>query len=190
MIGRNARTVLWCLAGIGASIGLVAASVPLYTLFCRVTGFGGTPGIADGPSARQGEQMMTVRFDASLAKGMPWAFRPVFTSMPLTLGETGLGVFRAENRGSRAVTGIATFNVTPAKAAPYVDKIACFCFDRQTLGPGEGMDMPVSFFIDPRIAEDPDTRDVKTVTLSYTFFETPQSGRDAHSRAVAKEGTP
>jgi cytochrome c oxidase assembly protein subunit 11 len=164
------RTVVATLAALAVMIGLVAASVPLYSLFCRVTGAGGTPRLAAGPAASVGRQTVVVRFDSDVMKDMPWRFRPAQTSMTVHLGETSLAIFTAENLSSQAITGTAVFNVTPAKAGAYVDKIQCFCFSDQSLKPGEKADLPVSFFIDPAIATDPDTTDVHTITLSYTFF--------------------
>lgn len=164
------RTVTVLMLALAVMFGLVAASVPLYSLFCRVTGYAGTPRIADGQAAHPMGQTIVIRFDASVMKGMPWRFAPERTSMTVHLGETALAVFTAENLADQPITGTATFNVTPAKAAPYVNKIQCFCFSEQSLAAGETAEMPVSFYIDPQIATDPNTDDVKTITLSYTFF--------------------
>jgi cytochrome c oxidase assembly protein subunit 11 len=169
------RTVLASLLALAAMVGLVAASVPLYSLFCKVTGAGGTPrqvteaALAATPAEGR---TVVVRFDAAVMKDMPWRFRPLQTSMTVHLGETNLALFSAENLSDQPITGTAAFNVTPDKAGAYVDKIQCFCFSEQHLAPGETAELPVSFYIDPAIASDPDTNDVHTITLSYTFFKT------------------
>lgn len=171
------RTVLVSVAALAAMTGLVAASVPLYSLFCKVTGAGGTPRVAaGGPVAKTGG-LIEIRFDGAVMKDMPWRFQPRQTSMRVHLGETSLAVFTAENLSPDEITGTAAFNVTPAKAGPYVDKVQCFCFSEQRLRAGETAEMPVSFYIDPAIATDPETSDVHTITLSYTFFKArPQPG--------------
>lgn len=171
MSGKT-RTVTVLIVALVVMIGLVAASVPLYSLFCRVTGYAGTPRIADGRAAHTMSRTMVIRFDAGVMKGMPWKFAPTQTSMTVHLGETNLATFTAENPSPEPIIGTATFNVTPAKAAIYVDKIQCFCFSEQSLGPGEKAELPVSFYIDPAIATDPNTDDIRTITLSYTFFRT------------------
>ncbi|HLN23116.1 MAG TPA: cytochrome c oxidase assembly protein [Patescibacteria group bacterium] len=165
------RTVLFSVGAIAVMVALVVASVPLYSLFCRVTGYAGTPRIASGDSPVTSDRMVTVRFDASVMHGMPWRFTPDQTSLQVRLGETQLASFTAENTSDQPITGTAAFNVTPAKAGRYVDKIACFCFSAQRLAAGQKVEMPVSFYIDPKIADDPDTNDVSTITLSYTFFK-------------------
>jgi cytochrome c oxidase assembly protein subunit 11 len=170
----KARTVAWTIGALAVMVGLVAASVPLYSLFCKVTGAGGTPRVATGPAAKTVGQTMVIRFDGAVMKDMPWQFRPLQTKMTVHLGETSLALFSAENMAKEAVTGTAVFNVTPAKAGPYVDKIECFCFSEQRLEPGEKAEFPVSFYIDPAIANDPETNDVHTITLSYTFFKARQ----------------
>jgi cytochrome c oxidase assembly protein subunit 11 len=170
----KARTLALSIAVLAAMVGLVAASVPLYALFCKVTGAGGAPRVAEGPSATITRQTVEVRFDGSVMKDMPWRFHPVQTSMTVHLGETNLAIFTAENLAAEAVTGTALFNVMPAKAGPYVDKIQCFCFSEQRLAAGEKAEFPVSFYIDPAIASDPETSDVHTITLSYSFFKARQ----------------
>jgi cytochrome c oxidase assembly protein subunit 11 len=167
-------------------LGLTAAAVPLYRLFCQATGYGGTTQRAEAAPEAQSEQMITVRFNADVARDLPWSFAPVERAVRVRLGEQHLAFFRAHNGGSRTIVGSATFNVTPFKAGPYFDKIACFCFTEQTLRAGETVDMPVSFYVDPAILDDPETRDVRAITLSYTFFAlddgTPESeGRDRPS---------
>ena len=181
------RTVLFSLGAVLAMAGLVAASVPLYSLFCRVTGYGGAPRIVSAPSAVASQAVMTVRFDASVMHDMPWRFSPNQTQAQVRLGETQLASFSAENLSDKAITGTATFNVTPLKAAPYVDKIACFCFSAQRLEPGQRVDMPVSFYIDPAIADNPDTNDVHVITLSYTFFKARNQAAGA-TKPAGREG--
>lgn len=159
-------------------IGAAYASVPLYDLFCRVTGYGGTTQVADiAPGAVNGEaaRMITVRFDASLNRQLPWAFEAPDSVVELPIGESGLAFYSAKNLTDRQITGTATYNVSPDKAGYYFSKIDCFCFTEQVLEPGQSVDMPVSFFVDPEILTDPEMDDVKTITLSYTFFEAPNT---------------
>ncbi len=170
MARRDAATVLALLLVIAAMGGLVAASVPLYQLFCRVTGYGGTTQVqAAAPGAVT--RTVTVRFDASTAKGLDWRFRPAQREVTLRLGEDALAFYTATNASDHPITGTATFNVTPAKAGQYFNKIECFCFTEQRLEPGQTVEMPVTFFVDPALAEDENTAEVTTITLSYTFFE-------------------
>ncbi|HUF88290.1 MAG TPA: cytochrome c oxidase assembly protein [Thermohalobaculum sp.] len=152
--------------------GMAWAAVPLYDLFCRVTGFGGTTQVAAAGADRVFERMVTVRFDASLVRGMPWSFAPVQTSMKVRIGETALAFYEAHNPTDRPVAGSATYNVAPFSAGGYFTKIDCFCFTEQVLGPGERVRMPVTFYIDPAMVEDAEAKGVNTITLSYTFFET------------------
>lgn len=154
-------------------ICLAYASVPLYSLFCRVTGFGGTPQkvIVAPPTSAILKREITVTFNADIDPNLPWAFKPLQKNVTVHVGENKLIFFRAKNEGSEPITGIATFNVTPEKAGSYFDKIQCFCFENQTLKPGEEVTMPVSFFIDPSIADDKNLDDLQDITLSYTFFK-------------------
>ncbi len=151
-------------------VGLSFASVPLYRMFCAATGYGGTPQIrgAAGPGATTGT--MLVRFNATTSPGLPWQFKPGEGSVTVKLGEDRMAFYVGRNLGERAVTGVAIYNVTPEKVGHYFHKTQCFCFDEQTLTPGQEMQFPLSFWVDPAIAGDPDTRDVKEITLSYTFF--------------------
>ena len=168
---RNAGTAV--ILG-GVVVGMVAmayAAVPLYRLFCQVTGFGGTTQIAAVAPGATGDRLVTVRFNADTMGGLPWQFRPTQRELIVRVGEEALAFYRAENSTDRTIAGNATFNVTPHKAGPYFDKIDCFCFERQVLTPGESTQMAVSFFIDPAILEDRNLDDVKSITLSYTFFE-------------------
>lgn len=177
----NARTALMAGGIVVGMLALAFASVPLYRLFCQITGFGGTPLVADAAPGTRGERIVTVRFDANVMGGpnpLPWRFegpRPV----QVQVGEDRLIHYRATNRGAVEATGTATFNVTPLKAAPYFHKIACFCFTDQALAPGESMDMPVSFYVDPAIEKDVNLRDVTTITLSYTLHRAAPKTADA-----------
>lgn len=169
---RANRRVAVVMAGVALGmVGLAFASVPLYRLFCQVTGYGGTTQRAAATPAEIGTRIVTVRFDANVAgRDLGWEFRPAQAEITTRVGEVHLAFYRAVNTGTAPSVGIATFNVTPHKAGPYFQKIACFCFAEQELKPGESIDMPVSFFVDPAIARDPNLKDVTTITLSYTFF--------------------
>ena len=151
--------------------GLAWASVPFYDWFCRVTGFGGTPGISETADTDILDQTITVRFDASLDSKMPWEFKPVEREMTLRIGETGLAFYEAYNPSGRPVAGSASYNVTPYQAGGFFSKIQCFCFEEQVLEPGERVMMPVTFYVDPEIVADRDAKYVHTITLSYTFYE-------------------
>lgn len=151
-------------------VALTAASVPLYRLFCQVTGYGGTTQRAEAAPGAAATRSVTVLFNADVAPTLPWRFRPAQRSIEVLLGEQHLAFYEAENRGSEPVVGTATFNVTPHKAGVYFQKLACFCFEQQTLEPGQRVELPVSFFVDPALLEDPATREVGQITLSYTFF--------------------
>jgi cytochrome c oxidase assembly protein subunit 11 len=169
---RNLTTAVTLFAVAGGMVGLAFASVPLYRLFCQVTGFGGTPGIeaAAPAAATAGAPKVVVRFDANVNGGLPWRFRPAQREMTVAVGEEALAFYTARNESEEAVTGTATFNVTPFKAGPYFNKVQCFCFTEQRLEPGEEVSMAVSFFVDPEILKDTNTTEVRTITLSYTFF--------------------
>ncbi|MEO9896351.1 MAG: cytochrome c oxidase assembly protein [Paracoccaceae bacterium] len=151
--------------------GLAWASVPFYDWFCRVTGFGGTPGISETADTDILDQTITVRFDASLDSKMPWEFKPVEREMTLRIGETGLAFYEAYNPSGRPVAGSASYNVAPYAAGGFFSKIQCFCFEEQVLQPGERVMMPVTFYVDPEIVTDRDAKYVHTITLSYTFYE-------------------
>ncbi len=168
----NHNVVGLMLAGLVVSmLGLSYAAVPLYKIFCQVTGYAGTTQRAKAAPATASKKTILVRFDANVSRDLDWQFKPVQRSITLKIGEEKLAFYKAINTSNKPITGTATFNVTPAIAGSYFNKIACFCFTEQTLQPGESVDMPVSFFIDPDILTDPDTIDVKEITLSYTFFE-------------------
>jgi cytochrome c oxidase assembly protein subunit 11 len=186
MDGRR-RTLLLSLGLVAVMLGIVAGSVPLYRLFCQVTGYGGTPRVAAGDSATTDSQLMTVRFDTNVMPGMPWRFEAKSGPMAVRLGETNLAIFTAENNSDEAIVGTAVFNVTPLKAASYVDKIQCFCFTQQRLGPHEKAELPVSFYIDPAILKDHDTFDVRTITLSYSFYKSRNQTTGAPDASVGAE---
>jgi cytochrome c oxidase assembly protein subunit 11 len=167
---RNLRVAALCAVVGFAMVGLAFASVPLYRLFCQVTGFGGTTQRAERPSTETLDRRIAIRFDANVGPGLSWDFQPVVPTMEVRIGENALAFYRATNRSDRAVVGTATFNVTPDQVGAYFNKIACFCFTEQRLEPGQSVEMPVSFFIDPAIVKDLDGRHVRNITLSYTFF--------------------
>ncbi len=169
-------------------IGAAYAAVPLYNLFCRVTGYGGTTNVAETATDVVLDRVMTVRFDANVAPGLAWKFTPVQIAQQLKVGETGKALYRAENLSDHVLVGSATYNVTPQKAGVYFSKIQCFCFTEQVLAPGEAVDMPVVYFIDPQIADDPNLDDVKTITLSYTFFEKRNPSAQARQRVSELSG--
>jgi cytochrome c oxidase assembly protein subunit 11 len=179
MKARNKRVLMSCVVVVCGMVGLAYASVPLYELFCQVTGFGGTPQVAKDAPVDVSEKTIKVRFNADVNSALPWQFKPEQREITVRLGEDNLAYYMAENMSVKPITGQATYNVTPLKAGQYFSKIACFCFDEQTLEPGQRVDMPVSFYVDPQIAEDLNTQDVKTITLSYTFFKSESSTVEA-----------
>lgn len=162
--------VLLILAGM---TGLTAYSSTLYEMFCRVTGYGGTTRQADALPEQVGERVVTVRFDANVAPGLKWRFKPMQVSEKVHVGENGLAFYEAVNTGDVPIVGTATYSVTPHKAGIYFNKLQCFCFTEQVLQPGESIEMPVSYFVDPAIVDDRNLDDVTTITLSYTFFPAP-----------------
>lgn len=172
---RRNRVIGLSAAGVIAGmVGLAFASVPLYRMFCQVTGYNGTVqvggGAAPGAPAGAAAKLLTIRFNANTHPGLPWRFGPDQPSMPLRVGEEGMAYYFAQNLSAVPVTGVATYNVTPEVAGKYFHKTACFCFDEQTLEGGQKVDMPIAFWVDPKIAEDPNTREIRTITISYTFF--------------------
>ncbi len=168
---RKTVTVLALVGVIGVMGTLTAFAVPLYQMFCRVTGYGGTTQVAAAPAATIVDRAITVRFNADVNPALPWRFRPARDEIRVKLGEAATAVYTARSFADVPVTGSATFNVTPAKAGLYFNKTECFCFTRQTLAPGASAEMAVSFFIDPEMAKDRNLDDVTTITLSYTFFK-------------------
>ena len=167
---KNKRVGLICGGIVAGMIGLAYASVPLYDVFCKVTGFGGTTQRAEIAPGKQSDRTITVRFNADISDSLNWRFKSVSREITVKLGEEKLAFFEATNMGAKASMGTAIFNVTPQKVGGYFSKVQCFCFEEQVLQPGQTMDFPVSFFIDPEIVDERNLDDVKTVTLSYTFF--------------------
>ena len=151
-------------------VGLAYASVPLYSMFCKATGFGGTTQRADGAPETATDKFITIRFDANTAGSLGWNFHPAQSVMKVKIGEQNMAHYSATNTTGKVLTGSAIFNVTPSEAGAYFNKIQCFCFTEQTLKPGESADLPVDFFVDPAILDDPDSKSISEITLSYTFF--------------------
>ncbi len=171
---RNLRTGAFAFAGALAMLGLGYASVPLYRLFCQVTGFGGTTmNATESDAARAAAaatgQTISIRFDATTAMGMPWSFHPSQVTDTVTIGQRDIATYVARNNSDKPITGTATFNVEPEQAGKYFNKIQCFCFTEQTLAPGQEVTMPVLYFVDPAMLEDPNMKGVEQITLSYTF---------------------
>ncbi len=165
------RTVVQTVSLVLVMGALAWASVPFYDWFCRVTGFGGATGVAEKGSDEILDREITVRFDAGTEAGMPWTFKPVERTMKVRIGETALAFYEASNPTNRPVAGSASYNVAPYSAGGFFNKIQCFCFEEQVLAPGESVQMPVTFFVDPEIVQDRDGQYVHTITLSYTFYE-------------------
>jgi len=175
---KNRRTALWMALLVAAMVGLAFASPPIYRTFCSLTGFGGTPLRAEkAPGAVAGQ--VSVRFDANIHPGLPWRFEAKQTTVDVKPGAQTKIFYRAQNLSARDWTGQAAYNVSPDQVGKYFKKIACFCFTEQTLKAGQSVDMPVVFFVDPKIKQDPDTKDIDQITLSYTFYpvETGPTGR-------------
>ena len=191
---RQRRRNWYVFAGLAVLVlgmnGLAYATVPAYRAFCQKFGFAGIPLVGEtAPEADEvlADRQITIRFNSDIEPALDWRFKPVQRSITLQVGETGLAFFEASNRHDEAVTGTATFNVTPLKAAPYFVKIECFCFTEQTLEPGETAQMPVTFFVDPDIALDKNLDDVGTITLSYTFFRDQDADAQRKSARLANE---
>lgn len=183
---RNRRVGLMVATGAAAMLGLAFASVPLYELFCRVTGFGGTTQVATSAPDRVLERTMRVRFDASMDANLPWKFEPLQREVTVRLGEEKLVFYRATNVSQRPIVGTSTYNVLPDIAGQWFNKIQCFCFTEQLLMPGQSIEMPVVFFVDPDMAKERRYDGVSTITLSYTFFEArTDKARDILSRLPA-----
>jgi cytochrome c oxidase assembly protein subunit 11 len=173
----TAFSVIFIIIGM---IGLSYAAVPLYDLFCKTTGFGGTP-VAKKDNinnANINSIDIKVQFNSDVAGGLEWNFLPVERQKIVKTGSNTLAFYKAKNISDKEITGVASFNVTPLKVGKYFSKIECFCFEEQTLRAGEEVEMPVSFYIDPEIANDPNTQEVKTITLSYTFFNVDENKKN------------
>jgi cytochrome c oxidase assembly protein subunit 11 len=170
-LGRRARRTALACAGIAAGmVGLAYASVPLYDLFCKVTGFDGTPLVRSLPSSEVLDRRIAVRFDANVAPGLAWRFAPETPEVRVKVGETTTVLYKVTNEGTAAATGIATFNVQPDLAGGYFAKIQCFCFTEQTLMPGETVESAVVFYVDPGLVQDANVNELNSITLSYTYF--------------------
>ena len=170
-VNGKQRTLFHTIGLVVVMGGLAWASVPFYDWFCRVTGFSGVTAVASGDSEIILDKTIKIRFDASLERDMPWDFKPVQREMTLRIGETGLAFYEAYNPTDRPVAGSASYNVAPFDAGGFFAKIDCFCFEEQVLQPGERVQMPVTFYVDPAIVEDRDAKYAKSITLSYTFYE-------------------
>lgn len=187
---RNRYVFVGLVAMVVAMNGFAYATVPAYRAFCQKFGFAGTPLVeASGPESEEilTDRPITVRFNSDIEPSLDWRFKPVQRSIDLHVGETGLAFFEAENNQGEPVTGTATFNVTPLKAAPYFVKVQCFCFTEQTLAAGESVQMPVTFFVDPAIVEDRNLDDVTAITLSYTFFRDQDADAQRKAAVVATQ---
>jgi len=180
----NRRTALGLVALVAVMVGLSFAAVPLYRIFCAKTGWAGTPQRAAAAPETVAPDMVIVRFDANVTPGLPWRFEPVEPEMTLHIGENKLAFFRATNLSKETVTGSAVFNVSPEIMGQYFTKVQCFCFTEQTLKPGEAVEMPVSFFIDPAILQDRDAKTVRDMTLSYTFYKVQKPRREQADAAL------
>lgn len=177
--------VALALAGLVAGmVGLSFAAVPLYRMFCQTTGYGGVPQQADANPGEVLDRTITIRFDANVDRALPWTFAPEQRLMDVRIGESALAFFKAHNNTDKSVTGAAGFNVAPEIVGRYFTKIECFCFTQQTLAAGESVDMPVTFFVDPKIVEDEATKNITEITLSYTFYRSD----DPSDVAAVKQG--
>lgn len=170
---KNTKTLVVILAVVVGMIGFAYASVPLYRMFCQVTGWDGTPNIYARPATAEDKRNATVivQFNSDVDRTLPWDFRPEQRRVTAQVGVPALTAYEARNHSDKPVTGTAVYNVSPQKAGRYFNKTQCFCFDRQTLAPGQRADFPVQFYIDPKFVDDPEMDDVKIITLSYTFYE-------------------
>lgn len=166
----NGRVGVICLGIAVGMLGLAFASVPFYRWFCKTTGYDGTPGVATVAPNRVIDRTFEVRFDSNVHAGLPWSFRPEVASVKLKAGEVSTVIYRIENQSDETTRGVAAFNVTPELAGAHFNKLACFCFTEQTLGPREVIEAPVTFYVDPSADEDKNLRGLETMTLSYTFF--------------------
>jgi len=182
---RNLRVAIIAAGVAVGMVGMSYAAVPLYRLFCQVTGFGGTTQRAEAAPATATDHKVSVRFDANTSGSLDWSFHAVQTSMTVKVGEQNMAYYKATNVSDKPLTGSAVFNVTPVQAGIYFNKIQCFCFTEQTLQPGESIEMPVSFFVDPDMLDDPDAQNIKEITLSYTFYpvDKPKSVSEAPAAA-------
>ena len=186
---RNTAVFASCFAVVLGMLGASYAAVPLYYMFCRATGYGGTPSRADAAPGVVGNRVFTVRFDTNVDPLLPWTFMPEQRSVTVKLGEQKLVYFHAANRSDKAIVGHAAFNVAPDNAARYFDKIQCFCFTEQRLEAGESVDMPVSFFVSPAILKDHESDTISEITLSYTFYPATNQKNEAKTASVPAKGS-
>jgi cytochrome c oxidase assembly protein subunit 11 len=178
---KNRRVALLAASVVVGMVGMAYASVPLYRLFCQVTGFGGTTQVATAAPAAATATEMSIRFDANVSGDLGWAFHPKHNTMTIKVGEPNMAYYVAKNETDKTLTGTAVFNVTPTEAGIFFNKIECFCFTEQTLKPGETVEMPVQYFVDPAILEDADTKSIREITLSYSFY--PAKNKPAETAA-------
>ena len=171
LAAKNRRVLVGTLLCVAVMIGVAFASVPLYRLICQVTGWGGTTQTVEANPYKAIARKITVRFDSNVSRDLPWEFRPETSLVDLNIGADGFVSFVAKNKTDKPLTGTAVYNVTPLKAGKYFNKTQCFCFGEQVLEPGQSVHMPVVFFVDPAIIDDPEMKDIDTITLSYTFFK-------------------
>ena len=186
---RHSILALSLVGLVAGMVGLSFASVPLYRVFCQVTGYGGVPQRAEKAPGEVLDRTVTIRFDGNVDRSLPWSFAPVQQTMDVKIGETALAFFKASNNSSVPVSGRAIFNVSPELAGRYFTKIECFCFKQQTLAAGQTVDMPVTFFVDPKFVDDEDTKDISEITLSYTFYRSDEPNQPAAAAAPEGEGS-
>ena len=186
---RHSILALSLVGLVAGMVGLSFASVPLYRVFCQVTGYGGVPQRAEKAPGEVLDRTVTIRFDGNVDSSLPWTFAPVKQTMDVKIGETALAFFKASNNSSVPVSGRAIFNVSPELAGRYFTKIECFCFKQQTLAAGQTVDMPVTFFVDPKFVDDEDTKDISEITLSYTFYRSDEPNPPAAAAAPEGEGS-
>jgi len=186
---RNARTAWKLVLVVGGMLGMAYAAVPLYEAFCKATGFGGTPLVAQEGERPVIARTVEVRFDSNVDPNLAWRFEPVEREVKVRLGEEKLVFFRATNVSQRPIVGTATYNVTPERSAAWFNKVQCFCFTEQLLQPGQSVDMPVVFFVDAEMAKDRRYDDIRTITLSYTFYEAKTERAKTLLGGTAADGT-
>lgn len=186
---KNAKVAIACVTFVSVMVGVSFAAVPLYDLFCRVTGFGGTTQVAENAPDQVIDREITIRFDANVSGGLNWTFKPEVREVTLKVGETARINYIAQNNADVTTVGTSTFNVTPPQSGAYFNKLACFCFNEQPLAPGESISMPVEFFVSPGVVEDSDMDSVTAITLSYTFFPVNDPETIAHYRDIDRDGT-
>jgi cytochrome c oxidase assembly protein subunit 11 len=185
---RNHLVAAGAVAVALAMVGAAYAAVPLYFLFCRATGYGGTTQVATEAPALKGQRMLTVRLDANVAPGLPWTFEAETASVRLRTGATATVYFKVHNRVAHETAATAVYNVSPGVAGAYFDKISCFCFSEQHLGPDETAELPVVFFLDPKLEQDETLNRVEEITLSYTLFAAPDSSKPVASAPEVRKG--